>query len=79
MRVFVASFVLASACFLGPVAHAATPAPSPVATATAEADTTDTTTKPWGRLVIFVPIAIVIGASVAFARRYAAAQGWTQQ
>ena len=50
-------------------AHAQSPAPA--------AETTDDDGgRPWGRLAIFIPLSVAIGAGAIYARRAARDRGW---
>jgi hypothetical protein len=52
--------------------------PGPVASLAPTAEPEESDDTPWGRLVIFIPLSIVIGAGAAAAWRYARERGWTQ-
>ena len=60
-----------------PVQRAFAQTPAPATTDTTEAETTDDgETKPWGRLAIFIPLSIAIGAAAVYGGRVARERGW---
>lgn len=69
LSALVVALVLAACAGAGRV-HAQSPAP-----ATTEVDDGDA--KPWGRLLIFVPLSIAIGAGAMYGLRFARQRGWT--
>ena len=61
------------------VAQDIAPSPAPVTSpAVVQDEGDDSDAKPWGRLLVFVPLSALIGAAVVFGRRTARERGWIQ-
>jgi hypothetical protein len=75
MRRITAGVLLALGLLLAvPARSADAQSPAPV---TETADDTESG-RPWGRLAIFIPVSVAIGAAAMYGRRLARDRGWTQ-
>jgi hypothetical protein len=73
MKRALAGLLLAAAVVLAvPVRHAVAQSPAPAAQ---ESDD-DGDARPWGRLFVFIPVSIAIGAAGVYGRRIARDRGW---
>jgi hypothetical protein len=73
MRRLLAGSLLAVCVLLAlPAGRAVAQSPAPVAETTDDAGDG----RPWGRLVIFIPVSIAIGAAAIYGRRAARDRGW---
>lgn len=61
------------------VAQDIAPSPAPVTSpAVVQDEGDDSDAKPWGRLLVFVPLSALLGAGVVLGRRTARERGWLQ-
>ncbi len=71
-RLFSAALVAVFVLLVAPMhSYAQSPAPE-----TTEATSDDDDGRPWGRLAIFIPVSLALGAGAVYGRRLARDRGW---
>jgi hypothetical protein len=50
----------------------------PVASFAPDEGSDDTGGRPWGRIAVFLPLSVAIGAAAVYGRRFVRDRGWTQ-